>query len=160
MEFTAFDVRNLYGKKIFILPENPPIAQSTLAPQPTQVVVPKIEWRNKAEGKISLILLEAEYKNAALTELLKNIVASLKIPFSGVNFGVIKAENLNALEAKAFLEMRTTIGVLFGTWVTEPIQVVGKEIYTVPPLAAMLENVDKKREAWDTLKPLIPRILG
>lgn len=182
MELTTLDVRNVYGKVLFILPEREiqtdsistadkteaegkKVIETIPTPVTIQATPPKVEkdpqpliqWRTKPNSKITLILLEAEYRDKTLTELLKNIIASLKINFELVSFGIIKGGSEHNLRIEDFEDLPTTLGIVFFPFTTTPT--LDRAIYTVPTLTEMTAQIEKKREAWNILKPLVPHIV-
>ncbi len=116
-----------------------------------------INWKNKPTGKITFLLEETEYKNKELTNLLKNIVIALKVPFENVSFGMIK----RGFREENLKQMQTPIGLIFGKFLfpwKEKVIIDGKEIYSVASLMEMTVNKKNKKIAWDLMQTFLDKI--
>jgi hypothetical protein len=112
-----------------------------------------VRWITKPDARLTLMLSEAEFRDRNLTDLLKNIVAALKIPFEHCAFGVVTG----AIFAQHFESLPTPVGLLFGESVcavpiTFPYQLAGRTVYACPSLGEMKPDREKKQIAWEIMK--------
>ncbi|MCS6905218.1 MAG: hypothetical protein RML72_01025 [Bacteroidia bacterium] len=148
MDLNLKDIIHLYGPKLYWIETPSQLHKQTSFDEKALI------WKTKPNGKITVILAEPEFKDKSLTNLLKNIVQALKIPFEAVNFGVItKAISLANLET-----MPTEQGIIFGndfiSTNSNPLKYANRTIYVVPKLSQMINNQEMKKIAWNTLKEL------
>ena len=173
MELKSEDLQRLYGDWIFIVPEegeeqagdaaNEAPAPKTEPDSPTETVsstgdspapTGKLIWRPKEASKVLFILHQSELKQKELTDLLKKIVESIKIPFEAAGFGVITGD----INAADFANMPNPFGVLFDSDLRfgegNPTEVYGGKLYFTHQLAALNENRDLKKELWGQLQEI------
>ena len=175
MELKSEDLQRLYGDWIFIVPgegeeqasvsENEAPAPKTEPDSPTNTVssppadaspapTGKLIWRPKEASKVLFILHQSELREKELTDLLKKIVESIKIPFDAAGFGVITGE----INAADFANMPNPFGVLFDSDLRfgdgNPSDVNGGKLYFTHQLAALNENRDLKKELWGQLQEI------
>jgi hypothetical protein len=136
-------IDELYGEVLWTI-RNP----ETLEFDPSSV-----RWITKPDARLTLILSEAEFRDRNLTDLLKNIVSALQIPFEHCAFGVVTG----ALFTQHFDSLPTAIGLLFGESVCAvpiafPYKVVDRTVYACPSLGEMKPDREKKRIAWEIMK--------
>lgn len=165
------DVVRLYGSTIYRLGNETPIITPTSGlveaenptlptpqqepekPQPEKVAAtPGIVWRLKETSKMLFVLHQDEFKDKALTELLKKIVESLKIPFEAAGFGMITG----TVNPSEFDTMPKDIAVVFDRDLlgpsSNPRTVAVGEVYFTHKLALLANDQAYKRELWNYLK--------
>lgn len=181
IDFNKGDVRRLYGKRLFLVPESdgvsvrpvetkaeeavltaePTAEPVAVQPEPPTITSPKIEWAlpTKPDARLTLVLRTNEYGDKVLIELLKNIVKALEIPFAIVNFGKSSKENMQLLTESDFEGLQTEIAFVFGYIPKQnPIKYKNKEIYFVPGLSEMHQDMGQKKIAWNLMKPLVSKL--
>ena len=157
MEFSTELIRTLYGKTFFLVKDPPANLQDGYQlPQESP-----IRWISKPNGKLTCIIENSEFKNKEYTELLKNIVSALQIPFDAVSFGVIKRPFL----LEDLKEQTTLIGIVFGmanlpAGAENPVTIGPKQTYFVPSLAEMNLDQAHKRTAWNLMKQFKDQLIG
>ena len=174
MELKSEDLQRLYGDWIFIVPgegeekaevseneapaqESSPAAEPAEAPataSDSHAPTGKLIWRPKEASKVLFILHQSELRQKELTDLLKKIVESIKIPFEAAGFGVITGD----INAADFANMPNPFGVLFDSDLRfgegNPTEVYGGKLYFTHQLAALNENRDLKKELWGQLQEI------
>ena len=110
MDFSQQDLRRLYGKQFFLIPEElegqkTPIqepkanisSEETLPNQPEEVA-PKlpdwlgdqaIDWKLKPQARVAFVLQESEFTNRDLTTFFKGKVVEAHIDLKEIGFGVL-----------------------------------------------------------------------
>jgi DNA polymerase III psi subunit len=115
---------------------------------------PGIDWRPKENSKVLFVLHQSELKNKVLTELLKQIVLSINIPFDSAGFGIIKGP-VSELE---FQEMPNPNAIVFDPELLpgdkNPMPVVDGSIFFTERLKDLQHDKNAKRALWDHLKSI------
>lgn len=112
-----------------------------------------LEHKHKPNAKLTVYLDRNEYKNKELTEFLRKIIVDgLKITPESVGFAVVK----NPFPSSLLADNPTKIALLFGDFLTDRNNLPPNiHVYDVPSLAQMINNQEKKREAWNTMKQFL-----
>ncbi len=184
MELKAEDLQRLYGDWIFVIPGDeaesgvntyqgtetasplPPAEKAATpsegassahpAPEESTQLSPtgKLIWRPKPASKVLFILHQSELKQKDLTDLLKKIVESIKIPFEAAGFGVITGD----INSADFANMPNPFGVVFDSSIrygdSNPTQANGGDLYFTYKLAELSEDRNKKKELWGQLQEI------
>lgn len=174
MELIPEDLQRLYGDRFFIVPgqgaegnstakEKAPSNQqgstSDNSPSSSQEEpTGKLVWRPKPASKVLFILHASELKNKELTDLLKKIVESIKIPFEAAGFGVLTGD----VNSADFQDMPNPFGVLFDSSIRfgdqNPLDVNGGKLFFTYKLSELMENRDYKKELWEQLQEIQSQI--
>lgn len=185
MDFTLDDIKNLYGDFIYIIPEagqikqpakpavekkEAPVVQETApeelpekspkekaapTPKTPEAAAPGITWKPKENSKVLFVLHPDEFKNKKLTNLLKDIVAAMKIPFEDAGFGTIEGP----VGPSDWKSMPNPYAVIFDLELNRsgenPLLVGDKKIYFSGTLAELESNRTMKRELWNHLQSIM-----
>lgn len=165
IELSFADVSRLYGKQFFLAD---PVADSPSssaeepdAPVPASEVKigkPGIVWRPKDTSKVLFTLHQSELKNKVLTELLKQIVHAIGIPFPSAGFGIIT----DKVQPGEFDKMPNPYAIVFdesllpGT--ENPIVTPGGTVFFTMRLNDLQHNRTAKRALWEFLKSIKPNL--
>ncbi|MEM1000686.1 MAG: hypothetical protein AAGN35_26770 [Bacteroidota bacterium] len=115
---------------------------------------PGITWKPKDNSKVLFILHQAELKNKTLTELLKQIVLSIEIPFESAGFGIIKGPVVET----EFEEMPNPYGIVFDETLLpgekNPMPTVDGSVFFTQRLKDLQHDKTAKRALWNYLKSI------
>lgn len=184
MELTLDDIRRLYGEFIYVIPEpgtetstpktaahskesvvippekvaETPVASekpTTPSPSGDSASKPGIVWKPKENSKVLFVLHPDEFKTKKLTNLLKDIVAAMKIPFEDAGFGTIEGQ-VGPLDWQA---MPNPFAVIFDLELNRsgenPIELDGKKVYFAAKLAELEANRTLKMDLWKRLQEIM-----
>jgi len=162
MEFRAEDIKRLYGKRFFQLPdlekgetsETKEIPSVTQAPAPEDKEEPEpidpttfllggdaIDWKMKPAARLSLVLDAETFADRQLTSHLKQAVLEAGIDVKGIGFGVFPTNS----QKWDFTDMPVGYGIIMGACndqLTEIASVEGKTIIPAPLLAKAVKDAD------------------
>ncbi len=173
MEFDKKDVLQLYGKHLFIIPDDneiskpeaKPVAESvTVSPVETLVGEPEpdsepapvyfqagkpVTWKLKPDTRLALVLRGEEFANKQLTSALKGYIVGAAIDTKLIGFGILEGEG-NEWDLR---DMPCPVGVVFGggATATGPIRLGTNQIFAVNSLAA----ISTDRGSQNHLKELL-----
>lgn len=133
-----------------VIPQETP---NTLAqPEPTE---PGITWKPKEKSKVLFVLYPKEFKNKKLTNLLKDIVGAMQIPFDDAGFGTLEGP-IGPIDWEA---MPNPFAVIFDTSLNSsgqnPLVVGNKKIFFAAKLADLEASRDLKKELWKHLQVIM-----
>ena len=115
---------------------------------------PGITWKPKDTSKVLFILHQSELKNKVLTELLKQIVLSIGIPFESAGFGIIKGPVVET----EFEEMPNPYGIVFDQELLpgekNPMPTFEGSIFFTMKLRDLQHDKGAKRDLWNFLKSI------
>lgn len=125
----------------------------------------KLIWRPKPTSQVLFILHQAELKEKELTDLLKKIVESIKIPFDAAGFGVLTGE----VNESDFQEMPNPYGVVFDHSLKfgndNPILVEGAPeidrgtLYFTHKLSELKDDRELKKVLWGHLQEIQKKLV-
>lgn len=169
MNFTQSDIQRLYGSRFFFVPQQfsaDEKEESLMEPTPSLVVEQrpspsfllgeeKIIWKMKPNAKIALILLLSEFKDPALTALLKSLIQTGGINTDHIGFGILA----NGTNAWKITDMPVDFAVFFHRPKefipnNSPVDIEGKLIYVTGQLAHLQETPALQQGLTDYLQGL------
>ena len=176
LQLLAEDVPRLYGKQFYITEHAPaqlspstpaealpPKAEPLVSPPQKEVSAPPqkapgINWRPKDSSKVLFILHQSELKNKVLTDLLKQIVQAIEIPFPSAGFGIVTGE----VQAGEFDNMPNPYGIVFDESLlpsgSNPYPTSEGEIFFTMRLKDLQHDRNAKRALWEFLKSIKPKL--
>lgn len=199
IELSSQDVISLYGRYLFVIPEeekeNPipvsqeeatPVVEVEAATQPKEEVVkavptpeePQAEpalpeptkelkseltegtpvsWKMKAQSRIAMVMGEAEFKNRAMTVILRDCVERAGMPTSLIGFGVLQAgaTDYNFSDQPVPFSLAFSPGISTQKVISLP---GGQEVYPMPVLSDIVLNQDKQEALIKLLQQLNERL--
>ena len=171
MEFTSSDIRRLYGKRLFILPDAPAEpevasvieekADTVSQSEPQEAVAPDtsfltggsaIDWKMKPDARLALILRPEEFSNKELTGQLKKAIVAAGIDTKLVGFGVLEKDSTNW----DITNMPVDLAVFFENAPTEAqmFEVEEKKVF----FSERLAHLAKAPEGLNTLTTILSHI--
>lgn len=174
MEFDKKDILQLYGKNLFIIPDDneipkpeaKPVAEpavvsapvETPAAEPESVLEPAlvyfqagkpVTWKLKPDTRLALVLRSEEFANKQLTSALKGYIVGAAIDTKLIGFGILEGEG----DEWDLRDMPCPVGVVFGGGATAagPIMLGTNQVFAVNSLAA----ISTDRGSQNNLKELL-----
>lgn len=174
MEFDKKDILQLYGKHLFIIPDDkvapqpetkpvaepvavsPPVETPIAEPQPVAESGPvhfqagkPVTWKLKPDTRLALVLRSEEFANKQLTSALKGYIVGAAIDTKLIGFGILEGEG----DEWDLRDMPCPVGVVFGGGATAagPIMLGTNQVFAVNSLAA----ISTDRGSQNQLKELL-----
>lgn len=155
MEFDRKDVRQLYGRYLFILPEteSKSIQSSIVEEAQSNLFVEgeAISWKLKPQAQIVFVLTKEEFSNKKLTELLKVWVLSAEISTAHIGFGIFPG----AAKAIRLVDLPVDLAVVFGPPESpgkSSLQLGEKDIFVLPAISELSQKGEGNTQAINTLE--------
>jgi len=116
-----------------------------------------VAWKMKAQSRIAMVMAEAEFKNRAMTIILRDCVERAGMPTSLIGFGVLQA---GATDYN-FSDQPVPFSIAFSPEISEQ-QVIslsgGQEVYPMPAVSDIVLNLDKQEALIKLLQQLNERL--
>ena len=179
MELDIGQISALYGEQFFLLQDEEAEGVSpkeTATPVPVDAPVPaeegkatppdegslkgtgNLNWRPKPNSQVLFVLHQSELQDKALTDLLKNIVQSIEIPFESAGFGIVTG----AVNQADFEDMPNPFAVVFDqelNWTkANPVAHSKGSLYFTHRLAELTKNREFKMALWQQLQVIKSKI--
>lgn len=163
MEFTPEEIAAIYGKRIFLVPDEQPqkedgAKETSIAEEKTAAAFEPnaATWLHKPTGRITCIAPAEDFADKRCIAVLKELTERAEIPAEHVSFGKATA----AFSPKNLETMQTKAAALFGNWFAADAPEIpnGKQCGVSPPLLELLNNEEAKQDVADAMKALYAKI--
>jgi hypothetical protein len=154
VEQEVMDQETVEQELIEVKPE--PVAEKAVASPELTTGIPVI-WKMRTQSRIAMVMDEGEFKNRAMTIVLKDCVERAGMDTNLIGFGVLKGGETSF----DFSQQPVPFALAFSPQVSEKevIQLPeGQEVYPMPTVSAIVLNQDNQAALISLLRQLNERL--
>lgn len=170
VELTPADVARIYGKRLFAIPSKGPqeVVNATVLPEKVAAPVakpiekepslPAFTWKGKPTQRVVFIMNQEEFTDRELTELLKKIVRSIKLPLEEAGFGIVNRKPVEEDFADIPVRFAVVLDDSLNPSGINPLRLGDKFIVFGKRLSLLANDQGHKKALWDRLQEMMNEI--